>query len=86
MNENKTNINWLVSIYPTLSKKAYKIRLCEIWDLTFFIKKTNILCKNGKKWSKKPHQIRGGISSQHFTKKIENMFELMSKIWYNISS
>ena len=30
MNENKTNINWLISIYPTLSKNAYKIRNCEI--------------------------------------------------------
>ena len=30
MNENKTNINWLVSIYPTLSKKAYKTMVCEI--------------------------------------------------------
>ena len=27
---NKTVINWLVSIYPTLSKKAYKTRVCEI--------------------------------------------------------
>ena len=30
MNENKTNINWLVSFYPTLSKYAYKTRVCEI--------------------------------------------------------
>ena len=30
MNENKTNINWLVLIYPTLSKNAYETRLCEI--------------------------------------------------------
>ena len=30
MNENKTNINWLVSIYSTLSKKAYKTMACEI--------------------------------------------------------
>ena len=26
----KSNINWLVSIYPTLSKKAYKTMACEI--------------------------------------------------------
>ena len=30
MNENKTNINWLVSFYPTLSKNTYKTRVCEI--------------------------------------------------------
>ena len=30
MNENKTNINWLVSIYPTLSKNTYKTRKCKI--------------------------------------------------------
>lgn len=28
-NDNK-KINWLVSIYPTLSKKAYKTRVCVI--------------------------------------------------------
>ena len=30
MNENKTNINWLVSIYPTFSKDTYKTRICKI--------------------------------------------------------
>ncbi len=30
MNENKTNINWLVSIYQTLSKNTYKTRKCKI--------------------------------------------------------
>ena len=30
MNENKTNINWLVSIYPTLSKNTYKAKKCKI--------------------------------------------------------
>ena len=35
MNENKTNINWLVSIYPILSKN-YKTRECKIYDLAFF--------------------------------------------------
>ena len=43
MNENKTNINWLISIYPTLSKKGnarFKI-------LHFFIKRIKII-KNVK--------------------------------------
>ena len=26
----KVGINWLVSIYPTLSKKTYKTRICEV--------------------------------------------------------
>ena len=30
MNENKTTINWLVTIYPTLSKDVYKTRKCKI--------------------------------------------------------
>ena len=30
MNENKTNINWLVLIYPTLSKNTYKTSICKI--------------------------------------------------------
>jgi len=29
-NENKTSINWLVLIYPTLSRNTYKTRICEI--------------------------------------------------------
>ena len=28
-NENKTNINWLVTLFATLSRNAYKIRVCE---------------------------------------------------------
>ena len=76
MNEIKININCLITLFATLSKNAYKTRICEIWDLTFFIKKTNILCKNGKKWSKMPHQIRGVFPANTFLKHIENMFEL----------
>ena len=29
MNENKTNINWLITIYPRTRENSYKIRLCE---------------------------------------------------------
>lgn len=29
MNDNKTNINWLVTLFATLSRNAYKIRTCE---------------------------------------------------------
>ena len=29
MNENKTNINWLVTLFATLSRNTYKIRNCE---------------------------------------------------------
>ena len=32
----KVGINWLVSIYPTLSKKIYKTRICQVYDLAFF--------------------------------------------------
>ena len=30
MNGNKTNINWSLSIYPTLSKNTYKTSICKI--------------------------------------------------------
>ena len=30
MNENKTNINWLITIYPRIEEKLGKISLCEI--------------------------------------------------------
>ena len=30
MNENKTNINWLITIYPRIREKLGKIRDCEI--------------------------------------------------------
>ena len=29
-NENKTNIDWLITIYPRIEEKLYKIRNCEI--------------------------------------------------------
>ena len=29
-NENKTNINWLITIYPRIGKNAYKIRIYEM--------------------------------------------------------
>ena len=29
MNENKTNINWLITLFATLSRNAYKIRASE---------------------------------------------------------
>ncbi len=28
-NENKTNINWLITIYPGIEKKLCEIRSCE---------------------------------------------------------
>ena len=30
MNENKTNINWLITIYPRIRENSDKIRDCEI--------------------------------------------------------
>jgi len=30
MNENKTNINWLITIYPRTEETSDKIRDCEI--------------------------------------------------------
>ena len=30
MNENKTNINWLITIYPRIKESLDKIRNCEI--------------------------------------------------------
>ena len=30
MNENKTNINWLITIYPRIGENLDKIRNCEI--------------------------------------------------------
>ena len=30
MNENKTNINWLITIYPRIKRNSDKIRDCEI--------------------------------------------------------
>jgi len=30
MNENKNNINWLITIYPRVEENSYKIRDCEI--------------------------------------------------------
>ena len=30
MNENRTNINWLITIYPRIKENSYKIRNCEI--------------------------------------------------------
>ena len=30
LNDNKTTINWLIPIYPTLSKDVYKTRKCKI--------------------------------------------------------
>ena len=30
MNENKTNINWLITIYPRIKENSYRITNCEI--------------------------------------------------------
>ena len=30
MNENKTNINWLITIYSRIKESTYKIKDCEI--------------------------------------------------------
>jgi hypothetical protein len=32
-----TNINCLITLFATLPKNTYKIRLCKIWNLAFFI-------------------------------------------------
>jgi len=37
MNENKTNINCLITIYLTPSRKPYFIRGCENLDNAYFI-------------------------------------------------
>lgn len=66
MIENKTNINWLVSIYPTLSKKIYKTRICEVYDLAFFNLQIKKQDKNDGKTSKTLYQIGVGIYGQHF--------------------
>ena len=29
MNENKTNMNWLMTLFATLSRNTYKIRNCK---------------------------------------------------------
>jgi len=29
MNENKTNINWLITIYPRIKENSYKIKVRE---------------------------------------------------------
>ena len=29
MNENKTNINWLITIYPRIEENLSKMRLCK---------------------------------------------------------
>ena len=30
MNENKTNINWLITLFATLPRNTYKISFCKI--------------------------------------------------------
>jgi len=37
MNENKANINWLITIYPRIEEKLDKIRDCKIYHLARFI-------------------------------------------------
>ena len=44
MNENKTNINWLITIYTIIKENLYKIRNWENWDLACFDNKS---LKNG---------------------------------------
>ena len=68
MNENKTNINWLISIYPTLSKNTYKQGFARFKILHFFIKRIKVLCKNNNKRSKILYQIKVGIFSQRLVK------------------
>ena len=38
MNENKTNINWLIPIYSNYCRNPLFIILCEDWHLASFIK------------------------------------------------
>jgi len=38
MNENKANINWLITIYPTLSKNTYKTKNVRFKILLFLLK------------------------------------------------
>ena len=35
-NDNK-KINCLITLFATLFQNSYKIRLCEIWNIAFFI-------------------------------------------------
>ena len=49
MNENKTNINWLVTFYSNSRGNHYIQRLCKILDLAFLfgkIVKVGIFAKN----------------------------------------
>jgi len=39
MNENKTNINWLITIYPRIRESLDKIKACEKQHLAHFNKK-----------------------------------------------
>ena len=40
MNENKTNINWLITIYSRIGENSYKIRAKSTFtNYTFLIKK-----------------------------------------------
>ena len=39
MNENKTTINWLITIYPRIEENIGKIGLCKNWHLASFVKK-----------------------------------------------
>ena len=39
MNENKTNINWLIPIYSNFWRNLLFIRLCENYHLVCFITK-----------------------------------------------
>ena len=67
MNENKTNINWLVLIYQQhFLEILIKQGFARFKILHFYIKRIKILCKNNNKWSKITYQMWGGISSQHF--------------------
>ena len=46
MNENKTNINWLIAIYLTPLRNPLFTRLCENQDLACFIWKYVKIGKN----------------------------------------
>ena len=37
MNENKTNINWLITIYPRIEENPSKIMDCEIQHLACLV-------------------------------------------------
>ena len=51
MNENKTNINWLVCIYDDHHLNPYRMGVFKNWDLASFNKKGRKITKNSLKFA-----------------------------------